>query len=273
MDGTKKRWEKRMNLYNTDYTKLSDDDKKLFINIESSLDIFRAKKLSSLLDTNKNVRHYRTLFPNNYLDAEDLKNEKGLKLLLEKYKKEIHKENTTETTIANWIRDNGAYFIPASILKGTHFGHHAAFVMPEFKLGNSFEVDYLIFGSGSGGYEFIFMEIEHPNCNITLKDGQIGGAFRKGLSQVQDWKMYLESNYSSLEETFTKYICPGKELPREFRHYDSSRIHYAVVAGLRGDFNDYTYRIKRDFEKEKNIKLLHYDNLYDYSHNVINQYF
>ena len=44
---------------------------------------------------------------------------------------------------------------------------------------------------------------------------------------------------------------------------DSSRFHYAVVAGLREDYNEATYRDRRNKATQQNILTLHYDNLYD----------
>ena len=59
------------------------------------------------------------------------------------------------------------------------------------------------------------------------------------------------------------------QLPNEFLILDKSRIHYAVVAGRRCDFNEKTYKIKRDYKIEQNITLLYYDNLYDSAKYVI----
>ena len=46
-------------------------------------------------------------------------------------------------------------------------------------------------------------------------------------------------------------------------------MHYVVVAGRRSDFNDLTYRIARESFLKENIKLLHYDNLIDFSNSII----
>ena len=39
-------------------------------------------------------------------------------------------------------------------------------------------------------------------------------------------------------------------------------MNYAVVVGRRTDFNDTTYRVRRELESKK-ARLLHYDNLID----------
>ncbi|EGQ23769.1 hypothetical protein HMPREF9372_2653 [Sporosarcina newyorkensis 2681] len=209
------------------------------------------------------VRHYESLFPNNHLDIVDLQKIEQLTKLTEKFHQMIDNPNSNERSILNWIRENRAYFIIASIMKGPYnFGHHDAFIFPEFQLGNTYQVDYLIVGRNSGGYEFIFVELEHPNKNITLADGHLGDAIRKGERQVIDWKYWLEANYATLYETFNKYKDPKKLLPVEFMKYDSTRIHYAVIAGRRNDFNEKTYQLKRQ-KLTEGILLLHYDNLYD----------
>ena len=60
-------------------------------------------------------------------------------------------------------------------------------------------------------------------------------------------------------------------LPEEFIEYDESRMHYVVVAGRRSDFNDLTYRIARESFLKENIKLLHYDNLIDFSNSIVGE--
>lgn len=62
-----------------------------------------------------------------------------------------------------------------------------------------------------------------------------------------------------------KYLKQGDQLPSEFIEYDSSRIHYVVIAGKRKDFKDLTYNIRREYLQKEDILLLHYDNLVDFS--------
>lgn len=61
-----------------------------------------------------------------------------------------------------------------------------------------------------------------------------------------------------------------KILTEEFFRYDPTRMHYAVVAGRRQDFDDPAIRVlQRQLKKESDIKLLHYDNLLDDSRRLI----
>ena len=260
-----------MSLYDENYLILSEEDQKTWESIKSQS---RKLPIDRTVEKTKAIRHYEKLFPNNYLDYKDLDEEEKLQNLRKQYLIEVTNHDATESSIKNWIKENKAYFIIASILKtGYNFGHHETYIFPEFKLGNTYQVDYLIVGLKSGGYEFLLIEMEHPNKEITTKSGDLGTAFRKGLKQIEDWKLYIESSFSSIQETFRKYKHSHRDLPSEFIMLDTSRFHYAVVAGLRSNFTDFTYRKKRSYKAQQQIDLLHYENLFDSSEKVIGEYY
>ncbi len=212
------------------------------------------------------ARHFRTLFPNHHLDIVDVKANPNFETINEDFKNLILR-NITERSILNYINQNHAFHIIAAILQGANFsfGHHCTYLFPEFQLGTSYKADYLLIGRSSGGHEFVFVELENPYEQITIQNGELGTTFRKGISQVNDWRRWLEENYSSLSEYFEKHSKRGEPLPREFHKYDATRIHYVVVAGMRKDFRDKTYRIAREYRDREKIQLLHYENLYDYA--------
>ncbi|MDG4655873.1 DUF4263 domain-containing protein [Ectobacillus antri] len=214
------------------------------------------------------VKRFTSLFPNNLLFANDIKEDETSHILNENFLDVLNSESSTERTIINFIKDNQAYFIIASILQYYSFGHHETYIFPEFQLGTSYKVDYLIVGKGSGGYEFVFIELEHPNRNIVLKAGHEGEAFRKGIQQIHDWKFWLNASFHSLHETFRKYKNPQKDLPEEFLITDPSRWQFVVVAGRRSDFSEKMYTKARDV-KQNGILLLHYDNLYDKTKDIL----
>lgn len=217
----------------------------------------------------KAVRMYKTLFPNNFLDFIELRDEDRLLSANNEFLAILNNEETNERAILNFIRDAQYYHIIGSIMWGLsfNFGHHGAFLFPEFQLSNSYKADYLLIGKSSGGYEFVMVELESIHDRITLSSGELGDSFRKGISQLNSWRRWLENNYSSFGETLKKYKNPIKDLPEEFYMLDMSRFHYVVVAGRRSDFTELTYRTKR--EKTNNIHILHYDNLFDFSNKLI----
>ena len=258
------------NLYKRDYLTLTPDEEakwELLKQKEIDRKIGRFTTGKSLFsDYPKAVRHHISLFPNNYLDIMELQDTERLKGLVEGLRQILDLEETKERDIIKYLKQTEAYFIIGSLLKHYRtFGHHKTFVFPEFQLGNSYKPDYLIVGKGSGGFEFVLVELEAPSGNITMSKGELGEAFRKGLNQIEDWDSWIDSSYASLKETFDKCKKSDETLPEEFTHLDKSRIHYVVIAGRRTDFTEKTYAIRR-----KNNKLiLHYDNLLDLSENII----
>ena len=122
------------------------------------------------------VRHYDSLFPNNHVEVFDFQNAGNMEMLNEEFYDLIHNPNTNERDILRFINHKPAYHIIAGVFKCfPRFGHHDAYIFPEFALGEYF-ADYLLIGKGSGGYEFILVELEHPNGRITLKSGHEGEA-------------------------------------------------------------------------------------------------
>ncbi|MBN8857033.1 MAG: DUF4263 domain-containing protein [Sphingobacteriales bacterium] len=261
-------------LYDRDYKILTEEEKKIWEKVESIFIKEKTRKkggvsVKGLDNYYKNLPtaalHYQQLFPNNYLDA-DSYCEKENYTTLQEFKVLLGK-GCTEQEILNFIRVKKAYFIITSLFGTTpfNFGHHVAFAFKEFELPSSYVVDFLLVGKNSGGYEFIFVELESPHGLITTADGEFGACIRKGIKQVEDWDIWLEKHYSSLKLVYNKYLGNMHPLPLEFYELDKSRLHYVVVAGRRKNFNQKTYQAKRRLLKSKNILVLHYDNLIDNS--------
>lgn len=267
-----------MNLYERDFSILTIEEEAEWRTLQKKevtdeIDGFCIKEHNLYEQYPKAARHFDSLFPNHYLDIVELRDRVRLTALLTEFSTLLNFDEVTERKITDFIKSKEAYFLIASVLRAYYvrFGHHAAYLFPEFKTGNSHAVDYLLVGLGSGGWEFVFVELEAPNGKITLQNGDLGSAFRKGLSQIEDWDTWLERYYSSFQETFRKYLKKGESLPDEFMRMDKSRLHFAVVAGRRTDFKEKTYRIRRQkFEKDR-VLVLHYDNLVDSAGYVMTQ--
>ncbi len=216
------------------------------------------------------VPYYRTLFPNHFLNPDLLKDTERLEAVHNRFVGLLDTEACKERQILNFIRDERAWPLIGGILQyGSvprfRFGHHAAYLFPEFPLGSSYVADYLVCGSGSGGYEFIFVELESPRGAITTRDGEFGEAIRKGIAQVREWRRWLTANFALLQSEFEKHLGPDAAagLPREFCRLDEFRLYYVVVAGRRSDYIERTYALRRELFRENGITLLHYDNLAD----------
>lgn len=263
-----------MNLYERDYMTLTSDEEKETQaleeqNVVNEGDTLKLEK-PRFRKYPKAARHHKSLFPNNYLDIVDLQEDaEQLRSELTGFKELLNSKDVKERKILNFIKENRSWFIIASLCrKYFDFGHHEIYLFPEFQLGNSYQVDYLIIGKNSGGYEFVFVELEAPNGKITIADGNLGEAFRNGEIQVNDWRTWLQSHYSSLRETLDKSRQGNAALPDEFVTLNTSRLHFVVICGRRDNFKDKTYQLRREKE-QLNVWLLHYDNLIDASNDVI----
>ncbi len=229
------------------------------------------------------ARHYYSLFPNNHLDIWEIKGDASFKQLNDDFSALITDPSCTERKILNFINFSHAFHIIGSLTRCSFrfdpylpsdpfpkIGHHnGVYLFPEFPLGSDYKADYLLVGKGSGGFEFVFIELEAPNGRITNKGGNLGNAFSKGLSQIDDWARWLDSNFSSLESYFLSHAKVGDALPSEFHRYDSNRMHFVVIAGLRKDFNEKTYSLRLDRDRRNRTLLLHYENLLDYADELL----
>lgn len=266
-----------MKLSERDYNLLTDEENSLWESFKEKEKVVINGEISNLIKktfVNKYpaaVRNFLSLFPNNHLDAYELTNEsESLKNKLQDFELMFENKQITERQILNFIKEKNAYFIIGSILKSNYrFGHHAAFIFPEFKLPPNYQVDYLVVGKNSDGYHFIFIELENPYGQITLKDGSYGESIRKGIKQIDDWEMWLEENFSHLRLVFEQALNKTIKLPKEFTVFDKTRMHYAVISGRRADYNERTYRLQRKNLEERKLQVIHYDNIIDFSTGII----
>lgn len=248
-------------LYKRSYLSLTKEEKKEIEEYEISqrkVDILAPRKTPSIL-----VRHCLSLFPDHYIELQAIKETSDIHALNQRFYEIINAEGCLERTVLNFINHTPAYHIIGSILLNRFsFGHHDLYLFKELPLGREYRADYVLIGSNSGGYEFILIEFEKPDGHITLKNGHLGEAFRKGYFQIEDWKSWMDAHFSTFSETILSTKNHQKDVPKEFTEYDSTRFHYVVVAGRRSDFQEKTYWTARGKIKDK-IYLMHHDNLYD----------
>lgn len=225
---------------------------------------------AELIRDNLFILNHKSIFPNNYLNEIDLKvNSYEYINKLQNFKKLLDDKSITERNILNFIRDENAFFLIASILKNyTIYGHHDRYIFQEFMLPPDFKADFLVVGKNSDGYHFLFFELENPYKNITKNDGNFGETIRKGIEQIDSWKEWMDKNFSGLKNVFNKHKNSTRKLPTEFLEYDSTRCNYVVIAGRRNDFNEKTYSLRRKNLKD-NLTILHYDNVIDESLKLI----
>lgn len=92
----------------------------------------------------------------------------------------------TERTVQRFLLNGEAWFLIGGILQqGFGFGHPMACLFREFLLGTNYVADYLLVGKGSGGHEFVFVELEAFARSRGCFSAE---AIRKGIARVQEWR-------------------------------------------------------------------------------------
>ena len=262
-----------MNLYDNDYLNCTEELLKKSEQIEKrNTDMFGFINSNYYFELPKEVRHYKSMFPNNFLDIADFTIEENRKKMMEQNEQArilINNQKSNELELKKFIKDNRAYHIIGSILKKNfNFGHHGAYIFPEFQLGSDYKCDYLIIGDSSDGFKFVFVEMESINDKPQINKGYFSEALRKGINQINDWQMWLEKNFGSLN--FKKYKSKIKELPEEFFKYSSTRMNYVIVCGRRKDYDGEIRDNCRKLKADSNILVINHDNLIDASDEMLN---
>lgn len=252
-----------MQLYERNYFELTEEEKR----IAKKIDAKKTMGAGALTSIPAFYFFSRSIFPNNMLDIDELSDGSSKKRITD-FERVLNDTATRERDVINFIAKKRAHFIIASLLCNYDFGHHAAYLFPEFRLSTNHVVDYLVVGRNSGGHEFVFVELESVYGGITNQDGSIGNCIRKGMKQVEDWQFWLAKNFRNLTAEFDKHRNINEPLPTEFLDFDPTRMHYVVVAGRRTDYSNDVYRKRRKLQKESELRMMHYDNLVDCARNV-----
>jgi len=258
-------------LYSRDFFILDHEESKLEEKYNAAVSSLDLSSLIAYNDIPNAVRQNMSLFPNNLVVLHDLKKTCDLSGINAKFNHIIHQDGALERDVLNFINKTPAYHIVCGILMDRfQFGHHECYLFKEFCLGEKYRADYVLIGKGSGGYEFVLIEFEKPDGRITLKNGHCGEAFRKGIFQVKDWRRWMDSYHQQFFSDLLS-VSNRQELPTEFQKYDSTRFHYAVVSGLRSDFDDITYREARESAQNEGIHMIHHDKLLENAMELLNR--
>ena len=164
---------------------------------------------------------------------------------------------TKEGDIQRYIKSNQKWFIPGSISRCYDFGHHEAYLLPEPPIGVEYRADYMFLGRNSVGYQIVLVEFENSNVDYVLSscNGE-SESVRKGLTQIQDWKRWMDDN--------RMYFLRSIGLTSISGNIPSWGINYCLVVGRRKRMNDVANRIRGQKMRETpDLKIVSYDRLVD----------
>lgn len=162
-----------------------------------------------------------------------------------------------ESDVQSYIKSNQKWFIPLSILKAYDFGHHFSCVVPEYKLGIEYRLDYLLIGKNSLGYQFVFVEFEDVNVDYRLKTANSEtDKVRKGLNQIRDWKRWIEQN--------KRYFFGADGIKKFTNDVPLWGFRYALVVSRRCRMDDMSNQLRGESQKDFGVTIMSYDRLVDY---------
>ncbi len=170
----------------------------------------------------------------------------------------------SESDVQKYIKDNQKWFIPGSLFRNYDFGHHEAYISPEQSLGGNYRVDYMLLGRNSVGYHIVFVEFESVNVEYrNTSDNSETQYVRKGLTQINDWKRWIDNNRSFfLENTGLRDIAGN--IP-------SWGIKYCLVVSRRSKMDSLANEMRGQREWEaKDLKIVSYDRLVDNTRALVN---
>ena len=255
-----------MNLYQRDYsvfmTKEEEYAQKIYEKYREFHQVPQIKRVTDNpvhshpnWECRKFIWCYNSYFPNHCLYFGELRR---LDLLKEaQIYREVLYKSESEQQIQKYIKENRKWFIPGSILKNYNFGHHDAYLFPELKLGAEYVVDYALLGKNSSGYSLVLTEFEKPNTPfMILTSNTESHSVRKGLTQIRDWKRWMEDNRN--------YFFESMGLKNRGIYIPISRIFYCIVVSRR----DYMDKKSRDLRSElcyerNNTDIISFDRLGD----------
>lgn len=139
------------------------------------------------------------------------------------------------------------------LMLGTQRTGHGTWVIPHQKLGSQFVTDFLIASGSSGGLDWELVELESPRAVPFIGNGEPSKELRKGISQIQEWRRWLESNVSYAR------------LPKSGNGLGLSQIHSetmgTIIIGRRTKFPSNYNDIRDQFLRQNKIKIMSYDRL------------
>ena len=186
-------------------------------------------------DIREFIWHKRSLFPNNYLHLAEYKNEFDFEIEAEKFNDIIY-NCKNELEIQQYIKQNKKWFIPGSIFVDYNFGHHDAYLFPEQELGNEFE---------KANTEYLLQTRNTESESV-----------RKGLTQIQDWKRWMDKNRD--------YFLRNVGLLQQGIDILVYRIYYYLVVSRRDFMTPIALEVRSQSMYEmKNTKIVTFDRLVD----------
>jgi hypothetical protein len=102
-----------------------------------------------------------------------------------------------EETIQKFLRDNPILIYPEYVI-----------MWPKMKLGAEFIPDFVFENVAHVGTQHVFVEIESVRHPLFTKQGKLSSQYTHAKNQILDWKLWIETNRSYLEQSIPNLSTP-----------------------------------------------------------------
>jgi hypothetical protein len=131
-------------------------------------------------------------------------------------------------------------------------GGSRRFCIPHARLGSEHVPDFLISEVDSLGVRWVLVELETPNAEVTLRaENQLDRHARKGLSQVAEWREWLQNNLAYARASRKDN---GLGLP-DIR----SNSQGLVLVGRRSRLHPNSAQVRNPIREQTNVHIHTYD--------------
>jgi len=149
-------------------------------------------------------------------------------------------------------------------------------VSPEFRFGTDFRADFVLLGPYSGGCDIHFVELEPPGAALFTKRGRPAKRLNEALSQVNDWKRYIEKHRDAVLHELSKHV-QKHELVFDYHESEPTcnggwhlyhpeiwlHWHYSIIIGRRSELSMREQGLKASFSNTNGVEIITYDRLLD----------
>ncbi|WP_128644982.1 Shedu anti-phage system protein SduA domain-containing protein [Rhodococcus sp. BS-15] len=134
-------------------------------------------------------------------------------------------------------------------------GGHGRWVLPQKAFGGHFRSDFMIAELSSSGFEWTAVELEGPQRPLFTKTGQPAQYLRKGISQIEEWRLYIKENLDACRK-------PRAEMGQGLADIDD-QVRGWVIIGRRDPADEKFKRQRRQLATRHNVEIRTYDWLID----------
>ena len=162
-------------------------------------------------------------------------------------------------------------------------GGHSTYIIKEFPFGSKFKADFTVAMSYSFGWEVHLIELEPPSDKVITRAGLPTNRLNKAISQINDWRMYIEQNPMAFKQDLTQK-CMKRDLLREIPNdktiptnntgnnlnaFDTViRFHYYIVIGMRENLCPFQREKMNQIAGSNDIEIYTYGRILDVARQI-----